>query len=125
MNTVNVTVEKTGTGYSAGVDKYPVYTAGNSLEEIKSNIIDALNLHFKNKKKFKETDIRLTLDLASFFSFYKVINAKAFSEKIGMNQSLLAQYIKGNKKPSVSQTKRIMTGVHLLGKELMGVRFLM
>ena len=40
------------------------------------------------------------------------INAKALSKRIGMNQSLLAQYIKGIKKHSVIQTKRILQGVH-------------
>ncbi|MDQ3393490.1 MAG: hypothetical protein M3512_05190 [Bacteroidota bacterium] len=43
-------------------------------------------------------EIRFEYDLGSFFDFYKVINAKALSERIGMNQSMLAQYIKGIKK---------------------------
>jgi hypothetical protein len=42
-----------------------------------------------------------------------------------MNQSLLAQYIKGIKKPSVIQTKRILRGVHQIGRELTEVRFLL
>jgi predicted RNase H-like HicB family nuclease len=66
MRKIKITVEKTSTGYSAGVDKYPVYTAGDSLEEIKTNIVDALNLHIGRKKKFTEDDIQLSLDLASF-----------------------------------------------------------
>jgi transcriptional regulator with XRE-family HTH domain len=59
------------------------------------------------------------------FQYYKVINAKALSERIGMNQSLLAQYIKGIKKPSVAQTKRILQGVQQIGRELSEVRFLL
>jgi predicted transcriptional regulator len=65
------------------------------------------------------------LDLPQFFSFYKVINAKALSERIGMNQSLLAQYIKGNKKPSTAQKKRILKGVHQVGKELASIKSLL
>jgi hypothetical protein len=42
-----------------------------------------------------------------------------------MNQSLLAQYIKGIKKPSSSQTKRILLGVQQIGRELSEVRFLL
>ena len=57
-------------------------------------------------------------DIAQFFSFYKVINAKAFSERIGMNQSLLAQYISGIKKPSPIQTLPIRKGVQQIGNEL-------
>jgi DNA-binding transcriptional regulator YdaS (Cro superfamily) len=63
--------------------------------------------------------------LSSFFDFYKVINAKALSERIGMNQSLLAQYIMGNKKPSAAQTERILKGVHQIDKELSEVKFLL
>ena len=70
-------------------------------------------------------DLRFNFDLESFFDFYKVINAKALSERIGMNQSLLAQYIKGIKKPSPAQTKRILAGVQQIGKELTEVSFLL
>ncbi|MEO7263854.1 MAG: hypothetical protein ABIW38_03025 [Ferruginibacter sp.] len=120
-----VTVEKTNTGFSAGADKYPVYTAGDSLEEIKENITNALNLYFKHNKKIliSEDAVKLKFDIPSFFEFYKVINAKALSERIGMNQSLLAQYSKGIKQPSEQQTKRILHGVQKLGKELAAINF--
>jgi hypothetical protein len=42
-----------------------------------------------------------------------------------MNQSLLAQYIKGNKKPSIAQKKRILKGIHKVGKELSDIRNLL
>jgi DNA-binding transcriptional regulator YdaS (Cro superfamily) len=53
-----------------------------------------------------------------------VINAKALSERIGMNQSLLAQYINGTKKPSSQQTQRILKGVQQVGKELASIQIL-
>jgi len=62
--------------------------------------------------------------LQSFFDFYKVINAKALSERIGMNKSLLAQYISGKKKPSPDQIKRILNGVNQIGKELSEINFI-
>ncbi|MFZ4798943.1 MAG: type II toxin-antitoxin system HicB family antitoxin [Bacteroidia bacterium] len=123
---IEMTVEKTKTGYSAYAEKYPVFTVGSSLEELKSNILEALNLYFeKQGKAVKEQDLKINLDLPQFFEFYKVINAKALSERIGMNQSLLAQYIKGNKKPSANQTKRILNGVQQIGNELAAIRFLL
>jgi len=42
-----------------------------------------------------------------------------------MNQSLLAQYINGIKKPSANQTKRILQGVQQVGKELTAIQFLL
>ena len=94
------------------------------MEELKANILEALNLYFENQKKtIDEKDLKITLDLPQFFEFYKVINAKALSERIGINQSLLAQYIKGYKKPSPTQTQRILKGVQQVGKELAAIRF--
>ena len=119
-------VERTNTGYSAYAEKYPVYTVGDSLEELKTNMLEALNLHFEQKgKTITENDLKITLDLPQFFEFYKVINAKALSERIGINQSLLAQYIKGIKKPSPKQTNRILKGVQQVGKELAAIQFIL
>jgi predicted RNase H-like HicB family nuclease len=123
---IEVIVEKTKSGYSAYASKYPVYTVGNSLETLKANMLEALNLYFhKNGRTITEKDLKITLDLPQFFEFYKVINAKALSERIGMNQSLLAQYINGTKKPSATQTQRILKGVQQVGKELAGVKFIL
>lgn len=118
-------VECTNTGYSAYAQDYAVGTNGKNPDELKVNILEALNLHFEDEgKTINENDIKVTLDLQQFFEFYNVINAKALSERIGMNQSLLAQYIKGIKKPSPSQTKRILIGVQQVGKELAAIQIL-
>ena len=119
---VEMIVERTKTGYSAYAKKYPVYTVGKNLSELKSRITEALNIYFhRERKKLTEKDIQVILDLPQFFEFYKVINASALSERIGMNQSLLAQYIHGYKKPSSAQVTRILNGVREIGKELASV----
>jgi len=83
---IEIMVEKTKTGYSAYAEKYPVYTVGNNLDELKANILEALNLYFKEQgKTIAETDLKITIDLPQFFEFYNVINAKALSESIAMN----------------------------------------
>jgi predicted RNase H-like HicB family nuclease len=122
---IEMMVERTNTGYSAYATKHPVYTVGGSLEELKANMLDALNLYFEEGgKPITENDLKITLDLQQFFQFYKVINAKALSERIGINQSLLAQYINGQKKPSPTQTQRILKGVQQVGKELASIQFI-
>lgn len=121
---IKMIVEKTRTGYSAYAEGLPVYTTGKDLEQLKSRILEAVNLYYeKQGKRITENDLHITLDLPRFFEFYKVINAKALSERIGMNQSLLAQYIKGIKKPSAAQTARILNGVRQVGRELSGISF--
>jgi transcriptional regulator with XRE-family HTH domain len=121
---IEMIVEKTRTGYSAYATKGMTFTTGKNLEELKTNILEVVNLSLENQgKKVTQDDLRIRIDLPQFFEFYKVINAKALSERIGMNQSLLAQYIKGIKKPSITQKKRILKGVNKLGRELEEVKF--
>lgn len=125
---INITVVKEDTGYSANAslaDNF-IATEGDSFEELKANILEAVNLSFEDKGfVYSMDEIKFNYDLASFFDFYKVINAKALSERIGMNQSLLAQYIKGIKSPSPVQIKRILKGVQQIGRELVEVSFLL
>ncbi len=122
---IGMMVERTRTGYSAFAEQYPVYTTGKTLAELKARMIEALGLYFRKEgRAITASDLKVTLDLQQFFEFYKVINAKALSERIGMNQSLLAQYINGHKKPSARQVGRILEGVREVGKELTAISFL-
>ncbi|MBP6979095.1 MAG: hypothetical protein PHD61_10580 [Bacteroidales bacterium] len=125
---VHVTITKEVSGYSAftTVGQDFIGTEGESYEELKTNILEAINLAFEERSIiYTIEDIRFTLDLPSFFEFYKIINAKALSQQIGMNQSLLAQYITGKKRPSPMQIRRILKGVQQIGKELSEIQFLM
>lgn len=101
-------------------------TCGNTWDELQDMVVDMLNLVFEDMGyTYTIEEVCFTYDMESFFDFYKVINAKALSERIGMNQSLLSQYIKGIKKPSAKQTKRILNGVRQIGQELSEARFIM
>ena len=101
-------------------------TCGDTWEELKAMIVDMVNLSFADMGiQYSIEEIKLTYDLPSFFNFYRILNAKAFSERIGMQQSLLAQYIGGHKKPSPAQARRILNGVQQLGQELATVDFLL
>jgi hypothetical protein len=126
MRKIEMVVERTNTGFSAYATKYPLSTTGTDLLSLKRNMVEAVNIYFEDKKTVvTEGDLKVTLDLGQFFEFYKVINAKAFSERIGMNQSLLVQYIKGIKKPSSAQATRILKGVQEVGRELSEIKFLL
>ena len=78
MKKIEIIVERTNTGYSAYAQNYPVATTGKDLVELKSNMTEAFNLYFEDKGQHVcEDDLKVTLDIAHFFAFYKVINAKA------------------------------------------------
>jgi len=118
-------VYKGDKGYSAmcEYENYIIVSVGDTFEELKHDMIAALELTFE-PEKISMDQLSFTYDLESFFGFYRVINAKALSKRIGMNQSLLAQYIRGIKKPSPKQTRRILKGVHEIGRELCEVQFI-
>jgi len=114
-----VVVEKTGTGFSAFAEEYPVYTTGKSITELARNISEAFELYFEDeKKKVGANDISMEIDLKQFFQYYKVLNGKFLAERIGMNPTLLSQYVQGKKKPSPQQTEKILNGINEIGKEL-------
>lgn len=123
---IKVIIEKTSDGFSAYADRVslPVGTMGDTIEEIRRNMVDALNLqnNFTGKTSIKESDLDFQFDLSSFFAYYKVINAKALGERIGMHQSLLAQYVTGKKKPSSRQVERIMAGIQEVAHELLELK---
>ena len=124
---VIMTIYKDNVGYSATgeVGERFMATMGESFEELKEMVLECVNLAFDDVGiVYTIEEIKFQIDIKSFFEFYKVINAKALSQRIGMNQSLLAQYISGHKTPSPAQTKRILNGVQKLGRELAEIEFL-
>ncbi|WP_425389543.1 type II toxin-antitoxin system HicB family antitoxin [Ekhidna sp.] len=116
---INVSVEKTETGYSAHSEKYPVYTTGRTAPELLNNVKEALNFYFEDEGKYITQDnIKLNIDFTLFFQHYKVLNAKFLAKRIGMNPTLLSQYVQGKKSPSRKQTNKILEGIHEIGREL-------
>jgi hypothetical protein len=125
---INLIIKKEEVGYSATaiIGNDFIGTQGDNYDDLKINILEAINLASQEKGfVYSFEEFSISLDLQSFFDFYKVINAKALSARIGMNQSLLAQYISGKKKPSEAQKNRILSGVQQIGRELAEIRFLL
>ncbi len=56
--------------------------------------------------------------LQRFFLTHKEINVAEFARRIGMNPTLLRNYINGFKKPSKEREQEILDHIHLLGQEL-------
>jgi len=114
---IPVIIEKTRDGFSSYAKDYPIYTTGKSMNELFDNIKEAFMLYFDDEK-FDDSRIIYELDFCQFFKYYKVLNAKALAGRIGLNPTLLSQYISGTKKPSASQSRRILYGINKIGQEL-------
>ncbi|MDC1951491.1 DUF2442 domain-containing protein, partial [Bacteroides uniformis] len=59
--------------------------------------------------------------ISRLFLTHPEINASAVARRMGMQQSLLAQYIRGIKRPSKEREQAILNTVREIGKELSGI----
>jgi predicted RNase H-like HicB family nuclease len=118
-NKILMVVEKTDTGFSAFSDNYPIFTTGRTIPELLQNALEAANLYFEDENiEPQQKDIKLELDFKQFFDYYNILNSSILAKRIGMNPTLLSQYVRGHKKPSDEQTEKILSGIHQIGQEL-------
>jgi hypothetical protein len=123
MKKIEITVEKTATGYSAFTDELNVYTTASDINGLYTNLIEALNFSLEEKGiQVTIADLKLKIDLPQFFRYYKVLNANFLAKRIGMNPALLSQYVHGKKKPSLKQTEKIIDGIQRIGQELVDIK---
>ncbi len=116
---IPIIVEKTDTGFSAYSNDYPIFTTGRTIPELIDNAFEATNLYFEDEKiKINHDNLKFEIDFKQFFQYYKVLNSRFLADKIGMNPTLLSQYVQGHKKPSKKQTEKILFGIHQIGQEL-------
>lgn len=116
---ITVTVEKTDTGFSALAEQFSVYTTGKDIPELYSNLLEALNFALEDEGvEVRSSNLKLNLDLKEFFRYYKVLNANFLARRIGMNPTLLSQYVSGKKQPSPKQVDKIIHGIQKIGREL-------
>lgn len=96
MKEVQVIIEHAGENLSAYVEGVPVITTGNTIREIKDNILEAIGLYLdacrdENIKPAKalEGEYRLSfaLDATTFINYYSNIFTKsALSRITGINE---------------------------------------
>ena len=116
---IKMMLEKTDTGFSAFSEEYPIYTTGRTIPELMDNALEAANLCVEDDNVIiAQEDLKFDIDFKQFFQYYRVINARFLAVKIGMNPTLLSQYVQGRKKPSETQTEKILLGIHQIGREL-------
>lgn len=66
-------------------------------------------------------DKRPTTELYKLFMAHPELNVSAIARRMGISQSLMAQYISGKKKASEARLKRILDTVREIGQELIAV----
>ncbi|MCQ2129853.1 MAG: type II toxin-antitoxin system HicB family antitoxin [Bacteroidales bacterium] len=132
MGAVTVIIERADSNFSAYVREVDGITAtGTSIDEIKTSIIEALDVFVASCKEFNcdipealegGYEITFELDIQSLLTIYQGIFTKSGLEKItGINQKQLWHYAKGLSKPREAQRKKIENALHRLGSELISI----
>ncbi len=101
----------------------------------KANDIDRLNykfgfrgIHWRELDEdisfdsFADDDAEPTL-LQRFFLTHKEIKISEFAKRIGIDATLLRNYINGFKKPSKEREQTILNGIHALAKDYAATSF--
>lgn len=60
-------------------------------------------------------------DVSAIFNAFDFLNASKFAERIGISPSLMRHYKSGDTYISSAQAKRIESGLHQIGQELLSV----
>lgn len=130
MKLIKVIIEKTKNMFSSYAENVPgIYGGGDTVEEAKKSILDAIRLLVEhNDKKNIPPILRgkyaiiYKYDTESFLRHYKGIFTNSALERItGINQKQFHHYATGLKKPRPAQAKKIQTALHKLGSELLAV----
>lgn len=122
LNDFKMVVERTKTGFSAYSPQYPVFTTGKDINELLDNSFQAANMYLEELgESVRKNRISFELDFEQFFKYYRVINSRYLADIIGMNPTLLSQYVSGKKKASVRQTRRIVEGINKIGRDLAAI----
>ena len=110
-------IEKAENNYSAyfeGLDG--VVTVGDTLEEIKANLSEALEVYIEASEEMGckipdflkgEYEIQFSMDVKSLLEYYEGVFTKAGLERLtGINQKQLWHYAKGLSHPRRAQVKK-------------------
>ena len=124
MATIKVIVEYAGKNLSAYIPDAPIFTVGKNLNEIRTNIEEAISLYLEDNpsplKMFAgDYTLELQLDAATFINCYSGIFTKsALSHITGINERQIWHYAAGMHKPRKAQVQKIQSGIDRISKEL-------
>ncbi|MDR1881809.1 MAG: type II toxin-antitoxin system HicB family antitoxin [Prevotella sp.] len=116
--------------YVTNTRKHNISAQGNSVEEAKAGLQDAINdyaaIYQETGKpvprEINNPEFEYKYDLASFFNCFDCLNMTNLAKKAGINASLLRQYKNKITFASEKQTKKLQYAINSLGNELAAVR---
>lgn len=128
-----VTIEKDSDGtyiaYNTNGDGYVLIGRGDTVAEAKADFQASMAGVIESEKKrgnvvpeILTAEPEYKFSLPSLFEYYSMLNVSAFARFLGINETLMRQYKKGDTYISDAQLQKIEDGIHKLGKEFSGLR---
>lgn len=120
MKIFRLIIERGEEGYWGRIENPEgIYSFGESINDLKTNMQEAIELYIEeNNIKIPAYEFELVMDIQEFFTVNDYINVSTLAKRIGMNSSLLRQYAKGIKFPSIKQVNKIENAIREIGKQL-------
>lgn len=130
---MKVSIEKQSDGtyiaYNTSGEKVQLIGTGDTVKEAKEDFFNTLE---ETKQSYVDLgdempaclseSIDFNFDLSSLFEYYSIFNVSALGRYLGINDSLMRQYRKGDTPISDKQLEKIEAGIHRLGVELAALR---
>ena len=121
MKTYKLIIEKGEDGFWGRIeDNESLITSfGETIDRLRSCMMEAMELYFEElEKPIPKYEFELVMDIQEFFIINDFINISTLAKRIGMNSSLLRQYAKGIKFPSLKQVNKIENAIRKIGYQL-------
>jgi predicted RNase H-like HicB family nuclease len=113
--------------FGAWIENVPgVYGAGDTVEETKDNLLEAIELLKEEGNKFfsEPYEIEFAFDTSGFLKYYsKYISFAGMKEITGINQKQLWSYAAGYRNPSKETSEKIFNRIQEFSKEISQVHF--
>lgn len=92
-------------------------TAREAMEDAKLNVQEYKEMKAEEGKTFPDVELDFRFDVGSFFDYYP-IDVTAFAKYIGMNASVVRQYVTSLRQPREEQIRKIRNGIDQLSRDL-------
>lgn len=92
-------------------------TAREAMEDIKVCLDEYKKMASERGETFPDVEFDYRFDIGSFFDYYP-IDVTAFAKYIGMNASVLRQYVTSLREPKQQQIDKIRDGIDKISRDL-------
>ncbi|MDR1004437.1 MAG: hypothetical protein LBL97_05450 [Prevotellaceae bacterium] len=114
--------------YGVWIEGAPIYSAGETLQKLKSNLQESIDLYEEAVGELPENmrggyEIEYTFDITGALRYYsQFITYPALGKLSGINPKQLWNYANGYRRASSKTSEKIISSLHKFGNDLAQVR---